>query len=507
MAPKITPYRIATISERASEFYRSGRPNEAVSILAPVMPFAGKISGTQAIYGKSLSSLGQHENSVPYLRRAVKLEPSDHELRIEFSLALKLAGEFDNALEQVKRARESGRWHPKAVFVEAELLMDSGLYQNATELLDAFESNADEKFRTPYNMAQLCTTRTRLVPNFIAAESVLDDAYAYADHMDVPTRQRAMLWFSISVMLDKVGKFDDAMAAIVRSKELNATRWNAKEHTERTRACIDAWTSASAGELPTARVDGSGIVFILGMPRSGSSLLEQMLSCHTDVVGLGERNEVISAADAIHTSKPWLLPMVTNLNQLTPKFCQQLAMQMADSYNSQRRGGVKYVIDKQPFNFVNVPLLARLLPGCRVLHTIRDPRDTAMSYFMQWFVGSHGQSNSLDSIGKYYRDYRQMMDAWSTLDAPKHCPELLDVHYESLVAEPENTIRGALDFLGLDFDPGVLNHTRSERVVPTASRDQVRSELYKSSIQRWKRYENYIAPIEQHAGKYIPKGG
>lgn len=467
------------------------------------MPHAGKSPEALAVYGKSLGTMGQHESSAVYFKKALKLQPMNHELRTDYSLALKLSGEFDSALEQIKRARASASWHPKAVFVEAELLMDSGLYEEAARLLADFETNADEKHKTPSNLAMAFTTRTRLAPKHIPAEEVLKGGMMYADHPEVPVRRRAMLWLSISVMLDKIGCYNDAMKAVTQSKSLANVPWNEEAHTKRMHDCTTSWTSDEAKHVKPASVDGSGIVFILGMPRSGSSLLEQMLACHPDVAGLGERNEVITAAGTIQQPSPGLLPMVTDLSSLTPDLCERLARQTLSVFDSMRPKGVRYVIDKQPFNFVNVPLLARLLPGCKILHTIRDPRDTALSYMTQWFSSPHGQANSLDTIARYYRDYRQMMDAWVRLESPGQRPEILDVHYERVVAEPESAIRDVLSFLGLAFDEAVLSHADSDRVVPTASRDQVRSKLYTSSVQRWRNYKRFMGPLEQHCGAYM----
>lgn len=503
MARKPSKHHIASITRRASEHYRLGRPHLAARALDPVIPHAGKSPETLAVYGRTLGTMGQHESSAHYFRKALTLQPMNHEWRTDYSLALKLSGNFDSALEQIRRARAASNWHPKAVFIEAELLMDAGKYKEAAQLLEMFESRAEPRHRTPANLAMVYTTRTRLAPKHLPAEDVLEGGLRFADHSDVPVRKRAMLWLSIGVMLDKLGRYDEAMSAVTKSKTLAGVPWDAAAHTQRMRACARAWTSDAARAIKPASVDGSGIVFILGMPRSGSSLLEQMLAQHPEVAGLGERNEVIAAAGSIQTPAPGLLPMVTNPGFLTPERLDRLARDTLRAYDAMRPKGVRYVIDKQPFNFVNVPLLARLLPGCKVIHTLRDPRDTALSYLMQWFTSSHGQANSFETLAQYSRDEREMMETWGAMSAPSDRPEMLDVRYEDVANQPEAEMRRVLEFLGLSFNKRVLQHAKSSRIVPTASRDQVRSELYTSSIGRWKNYERYMGPIVEHCAAQL----
>ncbi len=503
MAKKPSLQQIAQLAQQADALFRSGQPHRAVAMLDPVMPHASKSPDALLTFARSLAALGQHENSVIYFRRAVKLEPSRHELRTDLALALKRAGDYNSALEQVRRARESDQWHPKAVIVEAELQMDAGNYQDAIDLLDAFEQNASDEQKSPINMAHLFTTRTRMVPKHIPAEQLIEGAHAYAEHESIPVRQRALVWFCIGSILDKLGRYDEAMEALATSKKLQGVPWDAAEHTNRIDACAQAWTSPDAAKIRPANIDGSSVVFILGMPRSGSSLLEQMLSRHPEIHALGERNDLISAAGAIQPPAPGQLPIVTDLSKLTPDLCRRAAAHTLQALNASRPAGVRYVIDKQPFNFVYVPLMARLLPGCRVLHTLRDPRDNAVSYYMQWFSGHHGQANSFDTIGRYYRDYRRFIDACARLQPPELRPEMLDVRYEHVVTEPERVMREVHDFLGLEYDPAVLDHTGTSRIVSTASRDQVKSALYTTSVERWKRYEKHLGPIAEHAGEYI----
>ena len=126
----------------------------------------------------------------------------------------------------------------------------------------------------------------------------------------------------------------------------------------------------------------------------------------------------------------------------------------------------------------------------------------ATTAIMQWFLSPHGQTNTFDDLGRYYRDYREMMDAWKALEAPTHRPEMFEVVYEQLVSEPERVLTEVAEFIGLKYDAQMLEHTQSDRVVNTASREQVRRSLYTTSVGRWKRYAEHLGPLIEHIGPY-----
>ncbi|GAB5497306.1 MAG: hypothetical protein Phyf2KO_23860 [Phycisphaerales bacterium] len=501
------PQQIIARAQQAEAFLRAGQPHQAVTALQPVMPFAEKSYPALVIYARAISMLSQHERAAAVFQKALKLKPSDSGVRTEFAVSLKRSGRFDQSLAQIQRARKTAPWEPRSVMLEAELQMDLGEEEKAIALLDGFDQNAPESARTPHHLSHLCTTRMRLSPKHYDPKPLLDEARVYIDDERIHPKQRALVASRIALLLDKQGEYDAAIEANNRCKKLRAIPWDADDHTRRVEACMKAWTSKAAADLPKSSVDGSGMIFVLGMPRSGSSLLEQMLSRHPDVHPLGERNDITFAAGAIDRPPPRLLPLIGDLSKLTPELCKQIAEHLQRSVREANPAGKPMTVDKQPFNYAHVPLLARLLPGCKVLHTLRDPRDVAVSYHTLWFNGDHGQANSFETLGKYYRDYRRVMDAWAKLPAPDQRPEMMDVHYEHVVAEPERVMRDVLAFVGLDYDPAVLDHTQADRVVATASRDQVKSGLYSSSVARWKRYEKHLGPFIEHAGEYIDDSG
>ncbi|MFI4893633.1 MAG: tetratricopeptide repeat-containing sulfotransferase family protein [Phycisphaerales bacterium JB058] len=502
-APKPTPQQIDALGARAHHFLVNGRPHEAIKTLMPVIQFAQKMPKILLVYAQALGNINQHDRCSEMLRAVCKQVPSDPHPRTEYAVALARCGKYEAALENIRKARVHAPHYTRAANIEAEVLMDLGRNEEALETIETYLRETPEDKLDVTSRAHICSTRSRLAPKFLPIEDVVDDVVAFAKNKEVKAYLRGSIAARAAKLLDAVGRYDEAIELTKLSKDIRDLSWDYVRHTKRADAMIAAWTSEAAARLPRSNADGSGMVFVLGMPRSGTSLLEQMLARHPEVQATGERNDLLRIAGTIHPPRPTETPMVSDFSRLSPQAIDQLSRMLVGEINSRREKGVRYVIDKQPFNYLYVPLIAMMLPGAKVLHTVRDGRDTCVSYYMQWFNTKHGQCNSFDTLGRYYADYRRIMDAWKSLPAPDQRPEMIDVSYEALVAEPERVMREVMDFLGMAFDPVVLDTKATDRVVATASRDQVKKEIYTTSVARWKCYEKHLAPFMRHAGQYF----
>ncbi len=502
-AKKPTPQQIEALGAQAHQLLASGKPHEAIKALMPVIQFAQKMPKVLLVYAQALGNIRQHERCAETLRTVCKQIPSDPHTRTEYAVALARCGKYESALENARKARVLVPHYTRAANLEAELLMDLGRNEEALETIETFLRDAPEGALDVTSRAHMCGAKSRLVPKLVAADEVVDDLVAFAKNKEVKSYLRGIIAARAAKLLDTIGRYDEAIELTKLSKNIRDLPWDYPAHTKRIDGLISTWTSEAAARLPRGEADGSGMIFIVGMPRSGTSLLEQMLARNPGTQATGERNDLVRISGLIDPPKSGELPMVTDLSRLAAKSIKKLSSMLANEINARRLRGTKFIIDKQPFNYLYVPLIAKLLPGAKVLHTVRDGRDTCISYYMQWFNGNHGQCNSFGTLGRYYADYRRTMDAWKSLPAPDQRPEMIDVSYEALVAEPERVMREVMGFLGMDFDPIVLDTAATDRVVATASRDQVKSEIYTSSVERWRRYEKHLAPFMRHAGQYF----
>ncbi len=236
-------------------------------------------------------------------------------------------------------------------------------------------------------------------------------------------------------------------------------------------------------------------VFIVGMPRSGTTLTEQILSSHPQVAGAGELGDVGRMAAA--------LPAFLNTQSEYPECVRQLNAEVAQRFGSRYLAELRSfsaaalrATDKMPGNFNYLGLIALLFPNARIVHCRRDPVDTCLSIYFQKFGGYHPYAYDLRELGLYYLEYERLMAHWhQTLPMP-----IFTVQYEDMVAEPESTSRQLVAFCGLEWDDACLRFHESKRAVQTASHWQVRQPIYRTSAGRWKRYEAFLGPLIEALG-------
>jgi hypothetical protein len=231
-------------------------------------------------------------------------------------------------------------------------------------------------------------------------------------------------------------------------------------------------------------------VFIVGMPRTGSTLLEQILSRHSQAYGAGERADIKNIALSLPGRIGTDLQYPECLVGLNRNVMEQIAnghLQRLEALS----GGAARVIDKMPGNYLHLGLIQILFPGASVLRTTRDPLDTCLSCFMRDLGGGASFSADLKSLGLFYRGYTRLMDHWKEVLRL----EVLEVKYERLVEDLEVTARRVVDFCGLDWEEDCLDYLGNTRVVATPSYGQVRRPIYTTSIGKWRHYEKQLGPL------------
>lgn len=237
-------------------------------------------------------------------------------------------------------------------------------------------------------------------------------------------------------------------------------------------------------------------VFIVGMPRSGTSLLEQILSSVDDVNALGEltlvENQMIEKSIESDFFYPRDFHQLSRADFKAFRDTIYRYISRTEAFQPGARASrSKYVIDKQPFNFWHVGLILQIFPEAKIIHSVRNPLDTCLSNYFQYFHGNLGYVYDLKEIGQYYRLQQQMMDFW------KQCypDSIAAVDYQHLVDEPEANLTALFEFLGIEWSRRYLKFYESERPVRTLSVEQVRSPIYKGSVERWKNYEPWITDL------------
>ena len=297
--------------------------------------------------------------------------------------------------------------------------------------------------------------------------------------VDLNPRERALLLFELGHLYDHLGAYDTAFA---RFQTANRLRRPAFDRAGFARLIEGLIAAGSDGVQATNR--STVPVFIVGMPRSGTSLVEQILASHPAVFGAGELNDLPRLVAEISPGYPGGLTELTaaDLDRSAERHLARLAS---------LGHGAERVTDKLPGNFLHLGIIARLFPGARIVHCLRDPLDTCLSCYFHDFGGIHPYAYDLGDLGFAYRQYECLMDHWrSTLPLP-----ILEVRYEDLIADQEGMSRALVAFVGLDWRDECLQFHRTPRLVHTASYDQVRRPLYTSSVGRARHYYPHLGRL------------
>ena len=247
---------------------------------------------------------------------------------------------------------------------------------------------------------------------------------------------------------------------------------------------ISYFSNEKYGKLPSSSINSSECVFILGMPRSGTSLIEQIVSSHSKVYGGGELQNIPYLTEAMPSAYPMQLDNIES-NELDA-YANDLLLSMKKlSPKSQK------ITDKLPHNFLFIGVIHKLLPNAKIINCLRNPMDTCLSCYFQHFGGYHPYAYDLSHLGKYYQQYRRLMHHWEKeLKIP-----ILNVQYEELVQDTENEVKRILNYLELDWEDECLEFYNKKRTINTSSYTQVEKKIYTDSINRWINYELYITDL------------
>lgn len=423
-------------------------------------------------------------------RKAMRVNPGWIRAHLALARILLLQGEVDAALGICRTAHDLHPGNEEVVAMEAGILEQAGDLDGARDslqaLLDAGSSNASALVTWARLAAHL--------DNHAGVIALLEDrlgAIAY-DREDA-----RKLHFALADTYDAVADYDQAFRHYQAGNALKTGKFNADEWSRTIETTIRFFSRDFLANAGCARAPSRLPVFIIGMPRTGSTLLEQILDRHSAIYGAGElpdiKNLVLSLPGRLASSDVPYPECLTALNQTS---IDQIA-----SGHLQRLAGLAEkaarVIDKMPGNYLHLGLIQILFPGATLLHTLRDPVDTCLSCFTRDLGGGASFSADLTSLGTFYNQYRRLMAHWQdVLTLP-----IQPVRYEALVGDPETIIRGVLVQCGLDWEAGCLQHRDSQRVVMTPSYGQVRKPLYKDSVNKWHHYEAHLAPLLESLGQ------
>ena len=472
--------------------------------------------------GNALQIQGEFDSALTHLQTAARLQPSAAEVRSNLGKLLLDRGELPealghceaavrlapgfagarvnlgNVLHQFGRLDEAAASFRAAIRIQPELASaHAGLAGVLEQLgdLDAAKASLHEALRhDPRHVGVLARLATRLggklpEPDRAAIEELLADP-------SLPAEPRGALLFGLAHTLDALGEFERAAGLTAQANALQAAGlrkrgrgYDPEAHARFVDELIATFTPRFFSRVRGWGVDSERPVFVVGLPRSGTTLIEQILASHPQVVGAGELRLGQRSYEGLRA----LGGPTASLRECLERLDRAAVRSLAAGHLAGLRGqncGTKRVVDKMPENTLYLGLIAALFPRATLIHCRRDLRDVALSCWLTSF-GQVRWACDIDHIAARFAAYRRVMDHWRrVLPVP-----LIEVDYEAVVADPEGSARRLIAACGLEWHPACAEPHRTRRPVQTASAAQVRQPVYRSSVGRWKNYEPFLAPL------------
>jgi tetratricopeptide (TPR) repeat protein len=507
------PYRHLPLESLADLYLQQRRLEECLSALVELTRIDPANANYSAKLTNLLDSIGQTDAAIKELSRLLEHRPDDATAHFNVALLHRKQHRFNDALSSYDAALRLGIDEPEEVYsnmgnVYSEML-DAGMarqmYERALKiapeyvpamfnLAGHFEETGDKQRAIELyeriltiepahwkSLARLAYPRKATAQD----QGLIDRINACIKELDNDVTAKEVLYFALGKLYDDMESYDKAAEAFLTANELGRHRVSpyASDKTERAFDRLIELFDSSWSE-PRRTDSDLAPTFICGMYRSGSTLLERMLAGHPAIAAGGELSTL-----------PWLTGR--HLSQFPEGAAEATAEQLtriAEEYGAATRElapGAKTVTDKRPDNFLRVGLIMAAFPAAKIIHTRRDIRDNSLSVYFQQFSRAASYANDLKSIFHYYQQQDRLIAHWRECYPGAVC----SVDYEELVEAPEPVLRRVLDFLGLEWDAGVLDFQANRGMVRTYSIWQVREGLHSRSRHRWRNYESLLGDL------------
>lgn len=452
---------------------------------------AVEVDPSEAVYRNNLgNALLVHslpDEAIPHLKKAAQLDPKYADAMCNLGKAYRTIGDAERAKKWFEKALKADPGFLRAKAGLAELLVELGRTEEATVAFREVLAVDPRQIEALWGLA-IARRFEEGDPEIASIETALKDPTLRAD-------QRAPLHHALGKICNDTGRWDDAVAHFIQGKKDKALKFYMDLHRRTYANQRQVFTRTFFAARPGYGVSDERPVFIVGMPRSGTTLTEQILASHPRVHGLGELPVIRKIGQALSYGRVEPKDFTDAVTAVDATRTRMLAEQYL-RVMSRAPASTLRATDKNPHNYEMLGVIALLFPNARIIHCRRDPMDTCVSCFMQNFNDSHGYNSDLRVLGQYYREYSALMDHW--LEALPLA--MFELQYEDMVADQEGMSRRLIDFLGLDWDDACLEFFKTERTVSTPSRWQVRQPIYSTSVKRWKRYEAHLDPLKEALG-------
>ena len=513
-------YDIETGSRIARLLFKAGNARAAIELLSRTISAHDNNTDALMLLGSFYKSLGMLNDAVELYKRVMLIDKNNIHAEIEYATIHSIRGNhvhaiehFQHSLELLKNGTNSSR--DKNVSLYISCYNNLGLCHTSIGEFEQAQKYYHEALLLKKNSisltgianlyermgkkAEALDALSDLAPNEltrVGAALVYSRLLGTHNNVDkcIRTLEKAVnitknnneiyaLCLQLGKTYESIEEYDKSFIYYRKGNDALGHKYN-KASEEKFFGSI----KRAFSEIKSVSSNASNkAVFILGMPRSGTSLVEQILSSHKDVTAGGEQAYFHDVSRELSRSKGIEYPAC--ISAISTKDIEALSAKY-NSYLDNQTSDIRYT-DKLPHNFLNIGLINLIAPNAYIIHCKRDPIDTCLSCYTNEFSGVHAYAHRLDDLCHYYSLYQDLVSFWkSSLNIKWH-----DISYEDLVCNTDETIRQLISFIDIDWDDSCLKYYESKRAISTASYDQANKPVYTTSIQRWKKYEKYLGPL------------
>lgn len=467
--------------------YENKYPNDSEVLLESVLELAPHYHAARYDYVLALIDLHKHARAREEIEKLIVTDPANPANRITLASILVALGELDEAVARYRKIIEE---RPGDAAVSQSLghalktlgKQDEaiGAYRRATEIRPSF----GEAY---WSLANLKTYRF--------TDEELDRMREQEAEATIQAEDRYHLCFALGKSLEDRKEYAESFSYYERGNALKKleVRYRAGLQENSSRRLREICTTEFFAERKGLGCDSTAPIFVLGLPRAGSTLLEQILASHSEVEGTMELANIPRLVGKLSARER---RMDTPYPDLLADLSSEECLQFGEKYlhdTLDYRSGKTYFIDKMPNNFRNIGIIQMILPNAKIIDARRDPMDCGFSNFKQLYANGHHFSYNLEDIGRYYRNYLEMMEHWDEVLPGR----VLRVQHEDVLNDLEGSVRRILDYCQLPFEQACVEFHKTDRRVHTASSEQVRRPINRDGVDRWKAYEEWLDPLKR----------
>jgi tetratricopeptide (TPR) repeat protein len=480
----LQPDRADALNNMGVALRATDRLEESLPYFARAVELAPNYADARFNLAGALAKRERFEESIPHYKLLLQDHPASAQFHYALGQALWKSDHYEAAFQEFDRTIELEPGFAPAHAAKANALTESGRFEEAVPALR-------EAIRLAPERAEYYRFLADVAPSAISFEHAAALESLARNEDGLGDDERIEVHFALAKIYAAAGERDGSLVQLILANT-HKRRFVSYDESE-TLASFERIAATFNGQFLKSQEGCSSSstlpVFIFGMPRSGTTLIEQILASHPNVYGAGELPFFADIAERVLSSGRAISP-----GEMQTVSCERLR-DIGERYVAELMRfappGTVRVTDKMPANFTHAGLIRMVLPNARLIHAIRDPLDTCMSCFSHYFAGGQPWAYDLAELGRYYRGYARLMDHWRSVLGGA----MLEVRYEDVVDDLETQARRIVAYCGLEWDDACLEFHKTERKVKTASATQVRRPIYRTALRGWRGCEDRLAPL------------